>query len=241
MKVKIQYLKILEYLHLSFNKWPPIQYKLVQYKLKQYLLFFETTIMEKTADLAMIQKTNIDTLHKEGKFTVSKHIKCKVDWKEELGRKRCTSNRDDCKLENTVKQSWFKHCESFTRSGLKLEVSASRVTTLRRLQGKRLPSTSEPRDNVRSILTWAVEKKELDCAQSSKVLFSDESTFCISLEIKVPESGGRVERHRIHVLEVQCEVSTVSDDSGCHVICWCWFHCVFSEVHSQRSHPTRTF
>ncbi len=32
-----------------------------------YLLFFETTIMGKTADLAMIQKTNIDALHKEGK------------------------------------------------------------------------------------------------------------------------------------------------------------------------------
>ncbi len=27
MKVKNQYLKILEYLHLSFNKWPSIQYK----------------------------------------------------------------------------------------------------------------------------------------------------------------------------------------------------------------------
>ncbi len=46
----------------------------------------------------MIQKTNIDTLHKEGKSqkviieksgcsqsAVSKHIKCKVDWKEEIG------------------------------------------------------------------------------------------------------------------------------------------------------------
>ncbi len=33
-------------------------------------------------------------------------------------------------------------------------------------------------------------------------------------------------------LEVQCEVSTVSDDLGCHVICW---STVFSEVHSQRS------
>ncbi len=63
-----------------------------------HLLFFETTIMGKTADLAMIQKTNIDTLHKEGKSqkvitercgclqsAVSKHIKCKVDWKEEFG------------------------------------------------------------------------------------------------------------------------------------------------------------
>ncbi len=54
--------------------------------------------MEKTADLAMIQKTNIDALHKESKSqrvitercgclqsAVSKHIKCKVDRKEEFG------------------------------------------------------------------------------------------------------------------------------------------------------------
>ncbi len=92
MKVKNQYLKILEYLHLSFNKWHPYSIN------SGYLLFFETTIMEKTANLAMIQKTNIDTLHKEGKSqkvitercgclqsAVSKHIKCKVDWKEEFG------------------------------------------------------------------------------------------------------------------------------------------------------------
>ncbi len=92
MKVKNQYLKILEYLHLSFNKWPSLQYKF------RVSLFFETTIMGKTADLAMIQKTNIDALHKEGKSqrvitercgclqsAVSKHIKCKVDWKEEFG------------------------------------------------------------------------------------------------------------------------------------------------------------
>ncbi len=50
--------------------------------------------MGKTADL---QKTIIDTFHKEGKSqrviierggcsrsAVSKHIKCKVDWKEEI-------------------------------------------------------------------------------------------------------------------------------------------------------------
>ncbi len=92
MKVKNQYLKILEYLHLSFNKWPSIQYK-----------FWVSLVLwnhnnGKTADLAMIQKTNIDTLHKEGKSqrvitercgclqsAVSKHIKCKVDWKEEFG------------------------------------------------------------------------------------------------------------------------------------------------------------
>ncbi len=63
----------------------------------RYLLFFQTTIMGKTADLSMVQKTIIDTLHKEGKSqqviterggcsqsAVSKYIKCKVDWKKEI-------------------------------------------------------------------------------------------------------------------------------------------------------------
>ncbi len=51
--------------------------------------------MGKTADLAVVQKTIIDTLHKEAshggggggvcsRSAVSKHIKCKVDWKEEI-------------------------------------------------------------------------------------------------------------------------------------------------------------
>ncbi len=54
--------------------------------------------MGNTADLAMVQKTIIDTLHNEGKSqrvnteiggcsrsAVSKHMKCKVDWKEDIG------------------------------------------------------------------------------------------------------------------------------------------------------------
>ncbi len=54
--------------------------------------------MENTAGLAMVQKMIIDTLDKEGKsqrviterggcsqIAVSKHIKWKVDWKEEIG------------------------------------------------------------------------------------------------------------------------------------------------------------
>ncbi len=74
--------------------------------------------MGKTADLAMIQKMNIDTLHKEGKsqFSLLKGVavyrvlyqsilNAKLTGRKNLGRKRCTSNRDDRKLENTVKQS----------------------------------------------------------------------------------------------------------------------------------------
>ncbi len=57
--------------------------------------------MGSTADLAVVQKTIIDTLHKEGKSqrviterrgsspsAVSKQIKCKVDWKEEKVHKQ---------------------------------------------------------------------------------------------------------------------------------------------------------
>ncbi len=54
--------------------------------------------MVNSTDLAMVQNTIIETLHKEGKSqrvitergdwsrsAVSKHIKWKVDWKEEIG------------------------------------------------------------------------------------------------------------------------------------------------------------
>ncbi len=54
--------------------------------------------MGKTADLVVVQKTIFDTFHKYGKsqrviterggfsqHAESKHIKCKVDWKFEIG------------------------------------------------------------------------------------------------------------------------------------------------------------
>ncbi len=61
--------------------------------------------------------------------------------------------------------------------------------------GKGLPSHFWTRDNVRSVLPGLWRKR----TQWSKVLFSDESKFCISFGNKVPESGGRVKRYRIHV------------------------------------------
>ncbi len=90
--------------------------------------------MGKTADLAMDQKKIIDTLHKEGKSqrvitergdcsqsAVSKHIKCKVDWKEEIGLENVHINRE-----------WFKLHREWNEAG----ISASRVTTLQHLQEK---------------------------------------------------------------------------------------------------------
>ncbi len=71
--------------------------------------------MGNTADLAMVQKTIIDTLHEEGKSLLKvvavqgvlyqSILNAKLTGRMKLGRKMCTSNRDDRKLENTVKQS----------------------------------------------------------------------------------------------------------------------------------------
>ncbi len=58
-------------------------------------------------------------------------------------------------------------------------VSASRVTTLRRLQEKGYQATSEPETTSEASYLGCGEK-ELTVALWSKVLFSDESKFCIS-------------------------------------------------------------
>ncbi len=56
----------------------------------------------------------------------------------------CTSNWDDRKLVNTVKQSQFKHLGELDKEWTEAGVSASRVTTLRYLQEKGYQATSEP-------------------------------------------------------------------------------------------------
>ncbi len=82
----------------------------------------EYTIMGKTADLTVVQKTTIDTLHKEGKTqkviakeagcsqsSVSKHINREAKGRKRFGRKKCTRNRDNRTLERIVKQNPFKN------------------------------------------------------------------------------------------------------------------------------------
>ncbi len=79
------------------------------------------TIMGKTADLTVVQKTIIDTLHKEGKpqtfiakeagcsqSAVSKHVNRKLSGRKKCGRKRCTTNRENRSLMRIVKQNRFK-------------------------------------------------------------------------------------------------------------------------------------
>ncbi len=70
-------------------------------------------------------------------------------------------------------------CESFTRSGLKLESvhqESPRSDVFRKRATKPLLNQRQRQRH----LTWAVEKKNWTVAQWSKVIFSDESKFCIS-------------------------------------------------------------
>jgi len=143
------------------------------------------TIMGKTADPTVVQKTIIDTFHKEGKpqtfiakeagcsqSAVSKHVN-KVEWKEKVRRKRSTSNRENHSLMRIVKKNKFKNLGEFHKEWTEAGVKASRATTHRRVK-EFVYSCHQRR------LTWAKEKKNWTVAQLSKVLFSDESKFCIS-------------------------------------------------------------
>ncbi len=65
--------------------------------------------------------------------------------------------------------------------------------------GKGLPSHFWTRDTVRSILPGLWRKRTGLLLSGPKSSFQMKVNFAFHLEIKVPESGGRVERHRIHV------------------------------------------
>ncbi len=156
------------------------------------------TIMGKTADLTVVQKTIIDTLHKEGKpqtfiakeagcsqSAVSKHVNRKLSGRKKFGRKRCTTNRENRSLMRIVKQNKFKNLGELHKEWTEAGVKASRAITHRCV--KEFGYSCCQRH-----LTWAKEKKNWTVAQRSKVLFSDEK-FCISFEnqgLRVWRKGG---------------------------------------------------
>ncbi len=192
--------------------------------------------MGKTADLVMVQKTSLTPSTKRVRHRGSllkevavqgvlyqSILNAKLTGRSNLGKKRCTSNRDDRKLENTVKQSRFKHLGELHKEWTEAEVSASRVTTLRHLQEKATKTLLKQKHHQKH-LTWAKEKNNWTVAKWSKVLFSDESNEMLYFIWKSRSQSLEKEWRSTEymLLEVQCEVSTVSDDLGCHVICWCW-------------------
>ncbi len=102
------------------------------------------TIMGKTADLTVVQKTIIDTLHKEGKPQTfiakeagcsqsagSKHVNRKLSGRKKCGRKRCTTNRENRSLMRIVKQNLIKNLGELHKEWTEAGVKASRATTHR--------------------------------------------------------------------------------------------------------------
>ncbi len=161
------------------------------------------TIMGKTADLTVVQKTIIDTLHKEGEpqtfiakeagcsqSAVSKHVNRKLSGRKKCGRKRCTTNRENRRIRRGLSSKidsriWV----NFTRNGLRL-----------RSRHQEPPHTDVSRNLATVVIrgvTWAKKKKNWTVAQWSKVLFSDESKFCISFGNQGPRArrkGGEAHR-----------------------------------------------
>ncbi len=182
------------------------------------------TIIGKTTDLTVVQKTTIDTLHKEGKTqkviakeagcsqsSVSKHINREAKGRKRCGRKKCTSNRDNRTLERIVKQNPFKNVGEIHKEWTAAGVSASRTTTHRRMQDMgfscRIPCVKPLLNNRQrqKRLAWAKDKKNWTAAEWSKVMFSDESKFCISFG----NQGPRVWRKRGEAQNPRCLRSSV--------------------------------
>ncbi len=155
------------------------------------------TIMGKTADLTVVQKTIIDTLHKEGKpqtfiakeagcsqSAVSKHVNRKLRGRKKCGRKRCTTNQALWGLSSKIDSRFWVN---FSRNGLRLgsrhqepldtDVSRNVATVV-----------------VRGVLPGLKRRRTGLLPSGPKSSFQMRASFVFNLETKVLESGGRVEK-----------------------------------------------
>ncbi len=151
------------------------------------------TIMGKTADLTVVQKTIIDTLHKEGKpqtfiakeagcsqSAVSKHVNRKLSERKKCGRKRCTTNRENRSLMRIVKQNGFKNLGELHKKWTEAGVKALRATT-------HLATVVVRGEGLRGRRTGLLPS-------GPKSSFQMRARFVCNLETNVLESGGRVEK-----------------------------------------------
>ncbi len=188
----------------------------------------------------MVQKTIIDTPHKEGKSqrviterggcsrsAVSKHINAKLTWRKQQGWPQAW---EYCQAKPT--NTW----ESFTRSELKLE-SVHQESPRSDIFRKRVTKHFWNRNIVRSILPGLRRKRTGLLLSGPKFSFQMKVNFAFYLEIKVPESGGREERHRIHV--AWCPVWSFHSQwwfrLPCHLLVL--VHCVFWSPQSTQHLP----
>ncbi len=160
------------------------------------------TIMGKTADLTVVQKTIFDTLHKEGKpqtfiakeagcsqGAVSKHVNRKLSGRKKCGRKRCTTNRENSSLMRIVKQNLLKNLGELHEEWTEAGVKASRATTHRRVK-----EFGYSCRHVRGVLHWLRRRRTGLLPSGPSSSFQMRASFIFNLETKVLESGGRVEK-----------------------------------------------
>ncbi len=119
-------------------------------------------------------------------------------------------------LMRIVKQNRFKNLGELHKEWTEAGGQGIKSTTHRRVNEFGYQFSSE------ASLTWAKEKKNWTVAQWSKVLFSDESKFCISFGNQGPRvwrKGG--EAHSPSCLKSSVKFPQSVIDLGCNVICWC--------------------
>ncbi len=245
MKVKNHYHKIVDiYIWVSINDHP--------YSINSgYPLFFETTIMGR---LLTCNDPEDEHWHppQEGKSqevitercgclqsAVSKHINAKLTGRKNWVGKGAQATGMTARLRIQSSKADSNTWESCTR----MDWSWSQCIKSHHAQtssGKGLPSHFWTRDNVRSILPGLWRKRTGLLLSGPKSSFQMKVNFAFHLEIKVPESGGRVERHRIYVAwsPVWSFHSQWWFGLPCHLLEL--VHCV-SEVHSQHSHLPGNF
>ncbi len=176
------------------------------------------TIMGKTADLTVVQKTIIDTLHKEGKTQtfITKEAVHRVLYPSML-TESWVEEKDAQPTERTAVLWGSSKIDSriwvnFTRNELRLG-SRHQEHHTQTCRGIWLQMSEA---------SYLAKKKNWTVAQWSKVLFSDESKFCISFG----NQGPRVWRKGGEAHSPSCLKSSVkfpqSVMMGCNVICWCW-------------------
>ncbi len=151
------------------------------------------TIMGKTADLTVVQKTIIDTLHKEGKTQtfITKEAVHRVLYPSMLTEswvegKRCTTNRENHSLWGSSSEIDSRIWVNFTRNGLRLG-SSIKSTTHRRVEEFGYSC-------VQRRLTWAKRRRTGLLPSGPKSSFQMRASFVFHLETKVLEFGGRLEK-----------------------------------------------
>ncbi len=155
------------------------------------------TITGKTADLTVVQKTIIDTLHKEGKpqtfiakeagcsqSAVSKHVNTKLSGKKKMqNQPREPLPYEDCQAKSIQEFGWTSQGMDW---GWGQGIKSLHTQTC---QGRNLATVV-----VRGVLPGLSRRRTGLLPSGPKSSFQMRASFVFHLETKVLKSGGRVEK-----------------------------------------------